>query len=281
MAKVDPHRFTAGTQSMLFRASKCYFPGCMTPAHKQEAGHWVRNLDIAHIRGAEPGSARYDAEMTDDERRAHANLILLCRGHHTMVDKTAPDDYPVATLELWKSENEAELEQLFAISRAEIGELVQQLASLPAAASRSGVDLSLELRAAVLINSTEMFSLPPEDMSVILGANPHVQGLPRLIVVDIRNTGSARAVIQSVDLTLTDRAGLLYPLMGRNDFPAQNPPLPYPVEEGFSVQWFADVSITRSIGNGIPGGLSGMKARVRLATGESFESEARAWPDDV
>lgn len=266
---------------MLFRAGKCYFPGCMTPAHKQEAGHWVRNLDIAHIRGAEPGSARYDPAMTDDERRAHANLILLCRGHHTLVDKSAPGDYPVATLELWKSENEADLEQLFAVSRAEIGELIEQLAALPAAASRSGVDLDLELRAAVLINSTEAFSLPPEDMSVILDANPHIQKLPRLIVVDIRNTGSARAVIQSVELTLFDAAGQPYPLMGRNDFPAQNPPLPHPLEEGFSVQWFADVSITRSIGKGIPGGLAGMKARVRLATGESFESAERAWPDDV
>jgi hypothetical protein len=36
--------------------------------------------------------------MTDAERNAFSNLMLLCHPHHTLIDKTAPDNYPAPDL---------------------------------------------------------------------------------------------------------------------------------------------------------------------------------------
>ncbi len=48
---------------------------------------WPRlNGDVAHIAGEKPGSARYDSEMTDDQRRDYSNLMLLCPNHHRLID---------------------------------------------------------------------------------------------------------------------------------------------------------------------------------------------------
>lgn len=44
--------------------------------------------------------------MSPEARRAFRNLILLCHPHHTIVDKRRPQDFPVSTLEKWKSERE-------------------------------------------------------------------------------------------------------------------------------------------------------------------------------
>ncbi len=43
--------------------------------------------------------------MTDAERAAFANLILLCSAHHKLVDRDEPT-YPVERLEEWKADNE-------------------------------------------------------------------------------------------------------------------------------------------------------------------------------
>ena len=48
--------------------------------------------EIAHIRGDKPGSARYDKNMSENERNSPENLILLCPTCHTRVDKH-PEKY--------------------------------------------------------------------------------------------------------------------------------------------------------------------------------------------
>jgi hypothetical protein len=42
--------------------------------------------EIAHIEGALPDSARFREEMSNEDRRAFSNLLLLCGTHHTVVD---------------------------------------------------------------------------------------------------------------------------------------------------------------------------------------------------
>jgi len=59
--------------------------------------------EIAHIRGAQEGSARYDKSMTDDKRRSYENLIVLCPTCHGKVDNIDLEaDYTCERLEEWK-----------------------------------------------------------------------------------------------------------------------------------------------------------------------------------
>lgn len=103
-----PRDYTQGTERALytFSAATCYFTDCQTPVIVFVDGEPVSNVEIAHIRGAVPGSPRYDLTMTDDERRSFANLILLCTPHHKIVDRLHPDDYPVEVLADWKAQHE-------------------------------------------------------------------------------------------------------------------------------------------------------------------------------
>ncbi len=45
--------------------------------------------EAAHIFGEKPGAARYDANMTDEQRNDYPNLIYLCPTCHTTIDKLA------------------------------------------------------------------------------------------------------------------------------------------------------------------------------------------------
>ncbi|HUF96979.1 MAG TPA: hypothetical protein VMM60_02545 [Ilumatobacter sp.] len=55
--------------------------------------------DIAHIRGERPGAARYAPDMTDKERNAVDNLILLlCPNHHREIDRLRPQDWSAEKL---------------------------------------------------------------------------------------------------------------------------------------------------------------------------------------
>jgi hypothetical protein len=107
----NPHDPKRATTFALVHLSggKCYWP---TPHCDQLVTVFVNrepvtNLEIAHIRAAEPSGPRYDPDMTDEERRAWPNLIFLCSKHHRFIDIVRPQDYPVAVLERWKAEREA------------------------------------------------------------------------------------------------------------------------------------------------------------------------------
>lgn len=104
-----PRDYTSGTRAALAALSNgtCYYPGCTTPILTFIDGEPFINYEIAHIRDAKVGN-RYDPDMVDDERRAFANLVLLCKPHHTLVDKTHPGRYAVQDLQLWKAEREAQ-----------------------------------------------------------------------------------------------------------------------------------------------------------------------------
>ena len=61
--------------------------------------------EIAHIAAASPDGPRYDSSMTDDERRAFDNLILLCEDCNKLVDNN-PKEYPAKLLREWKAKHE-------------------------------------------------------------------------------------------------------------------------------------------------------------------------------
>jgi len=105
--QAGPRDYSAGTRAGLVLLSQgtCYFPGCTTKTIEFIDGEPFVNFQIAHIRDAKPGN-RYVADMTDDERRSFANLVLLCKPHHTLVDKTHPERYSIGDLEQWKADRE-------------------------------------------------------------------------------------------------------------------------------------------------------------------------------
>lgn len=105
-----PRDYTSRTLMSLAHLSGalCYWPGCPEPVLREVNGQMHRICEIAHIRGAYPGSARYDAAMTDDQRRDLANLILLCNPHHDEVDaKEKEAIYPPEVMYRWKALRES------------------------------------------------------------------------------------------------------------------------------------------------------------------------------
>jgi hypothetical protein len=60
---------------------------------------------IAHIKGENPTSARYDPNMTDEEKNSCKNLILICGDCHTKIDNQ-PNTYTAKKLYQIKNEHE-------------------------------------------------------------------------------------------------------------------------------------------------------------------------------
>lgn len=61
--------------------------------------------EAAHIRGAKPGSSRYDPAISDVTRAEITNGIWLCRNCHGQVDRDAMR-YPAELLFAWRKEHE-------------------------------------------------------------------------------------------------------------------------------------------------------------------------------
>jgi len=69
----------------------------------ENSGSFAHVSDIAHIRGAQEDSARYDESMTDDMRRSYENLLVLCRTCHGKVDNVElVAEYKCKRLKEWK-----------------------------------------------------------------------------------------------------------------------------------------------------------------------------------
>jgi hypothetical protein len=83
--------------------NRCAFPGCNQPLMTSEG---VLVGEIAHIEAAMPGGPRFRDSMTNEERRAFENLLLVCATHHTVVD-TDPDRWSVDALRDLKKTHEA------------------------------------------------------------------------------------------------------------------------------------------------------------------------------
>ena len=72
----------------------CAYPGCTLPI-VESAG--TVTGEICHIRARKAGGPRFDPAQAEDDRQAFANLLLLCRHHHKIVD-SEPDLYSVDAL---------------------------------------------------------------------------------------------------------------------------------------------------------------------------------------
>jgi len=163
--------------------------------------------------------------MTDDERRSFANLILLCKPHHDLIDKLRPEEYPVDTLERWKVEREgAESGMLASVSEDRLEEMI--LEAVRETAPRR--DVRVELGGGILLDG-EAISFPLEVWRTLLEANPHLTAMDQVLVTTVRNVGGLRASVESVSVFLGVSTGDFeapFTLMGRDDYPALNPGYP-------------------------------------------------------
>ncbi len=78
--------------------------------------------EAAHIAGEKPKAARYDPNMTDEERDHYNNLIYLCCNCHTLIDKPGQDrEFTVAKLHQMKDGHETKVREALNEAFAEVG----------------------------------------------------------------------------------------------------------------------------------------------------------------
>ena len=90
-------------------ASLCAF--CKTELTRLD-DHDVIVGDEAHIRSRRPDGPRHDPTYPPELLDTYANLILLCKPHHKLVDERV-DDFPWQRLEQLKSDHEASIADAF------------------------------------------------------------------------------------------------------------------------------------------------------------------------
>lgn len=77
----------------------------------QASGSYIIG-ENAHIEGEKSTAARYREDMTDNERNAYENLVVLCPTCHTRIDKTEIADFPTSKLQEMKQIHEDSCERI-------------------------------------------------------------------------------------------------------------------------------------------------------------------------
>ena len=87
--------------------NRCAMPDCrkVLVVAKTEKDRESFVAVMAHIKGENSGSARYDASMPEKDRNLYDNLILVCPGCHKIIDDQ-PNTYTVEKLHEIKSQHE-------------------------------------------------------------------------------------------------------------------------------------------------------------------------------
>lgn len=102
-------------------ANRCSNPDCgaITSGPSDDRDGSVNVGEAAHIYGANPGSARYDQEMTPADRSAITNALWLCSNCHKLVDDD-PERYPAGLLFEWQREHERNIAEQVGKTGAEL-----------------------------------------------------------------------------------------------------------------------------------------------------------------
>ncbi|MGX1320772.1 hypothetical protein AB7M17_004225 [Bradyrhizobium sp. USDA 377] len=79
----------------------CAFPNC-TALMMNEDGVFIGQ--VCHIEAAESGGERFNPAMTNEQRRAYSNLMLMCYEHHRVTNDVG--QYPIERLQQIKADHE-------------------------------------------------------------------------------------------------------------------------------------------------------------------------------
>ena len=89
----------------LLSGNNCAMPDCdglIIDSKGVVLGH------VCHIEAAMPDGARFNGVMTNEQRRAGANLVLMCGGHHAQIDsKKYEKEYDLERVRRIKRDHEA------------------------------------------------------------------------------------------------------------------------------------------------------------------------------
>ena len=104
------------TQRRLFAASAgfCQNPACSRELFIELPGKGILIGEMAHVLAANDQGPRAKHELSEAERGAFENLILLCATCHTIIDR-APDQYPDTTIVGWKRDHATKLRSMFGV----------------------------------------------------------------------------------------------------------------------------------------------------------------------
>lgn len=130
-------------------AQTCSNPSCRRPTsgpHSDSSKSVVKG-EAAHIRAARLRCARYDPEMTDEQRAEPANGIWLCRKCAKVIDAD-PERFPVELLEVWKATHEAWVEAGRPIDRPAVREVSVADGGIGSVIANEGSGTALEVEAA-------------------------------------------------------------------------------------------------------------------------------------
>jgi len=82
----------------------CAFPGCNALIMDKE-GRFI--AELCHIEAAEKGGERFNEKMTNEERRAFGNLVILCHEHHVVTNDVG--SWQVARMQEMKANHESKV----------------------------------------------------------------------------------------------------------------------------------------------------------------------------
>lgn len=279
----EARNYGTGTERALYVLAQgtCYFPKCQEPVVRFVEEVAATNAHIAHIRGANRDSARYDETMTDAERAAFDNLVLLCKPHHDLVDRIRPENYSVETITSWKRDREQGVAgSLRTLTDDHLIELLEGV-MLDLRPQRL---VTVELRGGLMTESVSgVVTGPLGGMDIIRQANPAFRSAPLIMVTLVRNVGALRASVEAVtiDYLLDGHPDTPVSMVGENRLPYLNPQLPAPLEVGASLKWLTPAESPQLIARGIANmgrRLSHVRASVSLGSGETVRSETLPAP---
>lgn len=143
-------RPTPSTVKTLFALSgnRCSYRGCEQVLTDPSWG--AVNCDVAHIAGEASRAQRFDPTMSDADRRAFDNLMLLCPSCHRRIDSLQPDEHPVGLLREMKRQHESRVEPIEAWAEGiDVERFVRMaLASFDASDGRRRTDFGALVRQA-------------------------------------------------------------------------------------------------------------------------------------
>jgi hypothetical protein len=117
--------YSPATRAALAALSRdsCFFPGCRTPILVFLGGRPEVNVEIAQIRGSDPGGPRHVAGLSAEDANSFGNLLLLCVPHRKTVDREQRS-HPADLLETWRRGPRDALKDLGTVTEDRLDELL-------------------------------------------------------------------------------------------------------------------------------------------------------------